>query len=209
MVTAGREASMTSMMQQFGILSRTPGRILAAQTEEELRDLLANVLRGLFRGLLRFELFVTDEAGNVVPVVKLGEGQFGSGLKLLSSLTSRLRMKNNGAGLTEAHLFPALHGVKRGSLMSAPLVDVAQLIGLIVVEAAPAAADFSSFDLDVLEGIAALFSLALQRLRAKETEYVQARIELDLKTARRVQRRFMSESLPPSIGVTAPAEYLP
>src|SRR5262249_2697398 len=45
--------------------------------------------------------------------------------------------------------------------------------------------------------------------RAKETEYVQARIELDLKTARRVQRRFMSESLPSSIGITAHAEYLP
>ena len=209
MVSLGRDSSMTSMMQQFGILSRTPGRILAAQTEEELRDLLATVLKGLFRNLLRFELFVTDHTDNIVPVVKLGEGQFGSGLKLLESLRSRLKMKEGGGEMTEAHLLPGLHGIRRGSLMSAPLLDVSHLIGLIVVEAAPAAADFTTFDLDVLEGIAALFSLALQRLRAKETEYVQARIELDLKTARKVQRRFMSESLPASIGVTAHAEYLP
>jgi len=109
----------------------------------------------------------------------------------------------------DAHVFPALHGVRRGSLMSAPLLDSSTIIGLVIVEAAPAAEDFTAFDLDVLEGIAALFSLALQRLRAKETEYVQARIELDMKTARKVQRRFMSDSLPAAIGVTATAEYLP
>src|SRR5258708_2910442 len=96
MVSTGRESSMTSMMQQFGILSRAPGRILAAQTEEELRDLLGNVLHGLFRGLLRFELFVTDAGENIVPVVKLGDGQFSSGLKLLASLKSRLRLKDGG-----------------------------------------------------------------------------------------------------------------
>ena len=59
-------------------------------------DLLATVLKGLFRNLLRFELFVTDHTDAIVPVVKLGEGQFGSGLKLLESLRSRLKMKEEG-----------------------------------------------------------------------------------------------------------------
>jgi hypothetical protein len=162
---------MTAMMHQFGILSRTPGRILAAQTDEELRDLLATALRGLYRHLLRFELYVTDEGENLVPVVKLGEGQFGSGLKLLASLKSRLALKEGGS-LAAAHHFPALHGIKRGALMSAPLLDAARLLGVIIVEAPPGVVDFTPLDLDVLEGIAALFSLALQRLRAKETEYV-------------------------------------
>jgi serine phosphatase RsbU (regulator of sigma subunit) len=204
-----REFEMNAMMQQFGILYRTPGRIVAAQTEEELRDLLSNALRGLYRNLMRYELFVSDPRGNLVPVVRLGEGQYGGGLKLLASLKSRLLMKDEQGLIGEAHLFPALHGVKRGSLMSAPLLDAREVIGLIVAETAPGSTDFTIFDLHVLEGIAALFSLALQRLRSKETEYFHASVELDLKSASKVQRGLMSQRLPADIGVTAHAEYLP
>jgi len=163
----------------------------------------------MYRNLLRFELYVTDESEALVPVVKLGDGQFGTGLKLLGTLRSRLTLKEDGGSLAAPHVFPGLHGVKRGSLMSAPLLDGANVIGLIVVEGAPAAADFGSFDLDILDGLAALCSLALQRLRSKEVEVAQSRMDLDLLTARRVQRRFMSAALPPDIGVTARADYLP
>jgi sigma-B regulation protein RsbU (phosphoserine phosphatase) len=99
--------------------------------------------------------------------------------------------------------------VRRGSIMSAPLVDGELHIGLIVVEGAPGVPDFTRADLGVLEGIAALFSLALQRLRAKELELAQARVGRDLKEARRVQKQLMSTALPPATGVTALAEYLP
>jgi len=159
--------------------------------------------------MLRFELYVSDGEGGFIPVVKLGDGQFESGLKLLGLLRSRLTMKGDDASFAEAHVLPGLHGVRRGSIISAPLLDGERLVGLIVVEAAPAVTDFSQLDLDALESVASLFSLGIQRLRGKEVEQVNARMELDLKTAREVQRRFMSESLPPSIGVTAHAEYLP
>lgn len=228
MVSTPREASVASILSHYGILARLPGRILGSHTDDELREILGSCLRSLYRMLIRYELYVTDiiepraegaadpnadhaidESTTLVPVVKLGEGQFGSGLKLLGALRSRLTLKEDRGSLAAPHAFPSLHGVKRGSIMSAPLLDGTALLGLIIVEAAPGAHDFTSHDLDVLDGVAGLFSLALQRLRAKETGHIQARMDLDLKTARRVQGRFMSATLPAGIGVTAHAEYLP
>lgn len=205
----GFQLPQITMFHQLSILSRTPARILAAQTDTELHELLGSVLRSLFRAVLRFDLFVHDGDDGLVPIVKLGEGQFGAGLKLLAQLRSRLLMKDDDVRLGEGHALPGLQGVRRGSLLSAPLLDGETLIGLIVVEGVVDAVDFSTVDLEVLERVASLFSLALQRLRGREVEHERALIQLDLKRARRVQRRFMSEKLPPTIGVTALAEYLP
>jgi serine phosphatase RsbU (regulator of sigma subunit) len=205
---------MFAMMQQLGILYRTPARIVEAETNEALRDLLSSTLRNLYRTLSRHELFVTndhdkDESAGLVPIVNLGEGQFEAGLKLLATLKSRLAATEEPGNMAQARLFPALHGVKRGSIMFAPLLDAGSVIGVIVLEAGPMTPNFTTFDLDLLQGIAALFSLALQRLRSKVTETVHASVELDLKTARKVQRRLMSQPLPLGVGVTVDAEYMP
>jgi serine phosphatase RsbU (regulator of sigma subunit) len=208
-LTAQREAIMPDRMQQLGILSRTPQRILAAQSEDQLRDALGSCLRGLFRRMAQFELYSKDGDGALAPVVKLGEGQLGAGLKLLASLRARLALRQESHLLDMPQIFPSLLGVKRGPIMSAPLMDETTLIGLIIVEGLPGGADFSAIDLEVLEGIAALFSLALQRLRSKELASLSARLDRDLKNARQVQRQLMSQSLPPGIGVTGFAEYLP
>src|SRR5262249_33499943 len=112
------QPSRAAIIRRLGILSRTPGRILAAQTEGGLRDLLGDVLRSLFRSMLRFELYVSDGEGGFIPVVKLGDGQFESGLKLLGLLRSRLTMKGDDASFAEAHVLPGLHGVRRGSIIS-------------------------------------------------------------------------------------------
>jgi serine phosphatase RsbU (regulator of sigma subunit) len=208
-LTAQRDLVLPDRMQQLGILSRTPQRILSAHTEEQLRDALGSCLRGLFRRMAQYELFSKDEGGALVPVVNLGEGQLGAGLKLLASLKARLALRQEGHLLHSPQIFPSLLGVRRGSLMSAPLLDGSSLIGLIIVEGIPGSPDFSAVDLEVLEGIAALFSLALQRLRSKELASLTARLDRDLKNARQVQRQLMSQSLPPGSGVNAFAEYLP
>jgi sigma-B regulation protein RsbU (phosphoserine phosphatase) len=202
-VTAGDSS------QQLGILSRAPQRILAASTEDELREALGGCVRGLFRNVAQYELYARDDGGALVPLVSLGAGALGNGLRLLSAVKARITLRQEGGQLTDPHVFPAQLGVRRGSIMSAPLVDGELHIGLIVVESAPGVPDFTRADLGVLEGIAALFSLALQRLRAKELELAQARVGRDLKEARRVQKQLMSTALPPASGVTALAEYLP
>jgi hypothetical protein len=51
---------IASMTQQFGILSRAPQRILAAQTGKELRETLGSCLRGLYPRVLEFELYSRD-----------------------------------------------------------------------------------------------------------------------------------------------------
>jgi phosphoserine phosphatase RsbU/P len=106
-------------------------------------------------------------------------------------------------------VFPSVPDLDRRSLMSAPLLDGERLIGLVVVEAASGEGDFTRLELVVLEGIAALFSLALQRMRAKATTQAQGRLRHDLSAASRVQRGFMSHSLPDEAGVIARAEYVP
>jgi serine phosphatase RsbU (regulator of sigma subunit) len=198
---------MIALQQDIGSFYRAPARVVAAQTEEELLELLSITLRGLYRKPLRYELYAGGEGNKLLPVPGLGNGA--SGTKLLASLKSRLLMRKGRGPVAESHLFPALHGLKRGSLMSAPLLDGRALIGLIVVEAPPETFDFTSYDLDVLEGVAALFSMALQRVRSERTEGVRASVDLDRRSASKVQRRLMSETLPAGIGVTVDAKYLP
>ena len=204
-----QKAMVTDRIQQFGILSRTPQRILAAQSDEELRDALGFCLRGLFRQIAQFELYARDERGGLVPIASLGVGGIGNGLRLLAALKARLTLRQEDVRLSEPHVFAAQLGVRRGSIMSAPLLDADSQIGLIVVESAAGEPDFNHADLALLEGVAALFSLALQRLRAKELELAQARVGRDLKEARRVQLQLMSSALPPDCGANAFAEYLP
>jgi hypothetical protein len=107
MLTAQREAIMPDRMQQLGILSRTPQRILAAQTEEQLREALGGCLRGMFRRMAQYELFAKDEGGALVPVVNLGEGQLGAGLKLLAALKARMALRfDEGYLLDTPQIFP-------------------------------------------------------------------------------------------------------
>lgn len=192
---------------QPGILTRTAGRILAARTRGELRDLFATILGGLYPSQTQFELHVADAGGGLTPVVG-GSLRSGNDRRLLAALRSRAAASPQD--LEQPHAFPALRDARRGPLMSAPLLDAAGgLIGLIVVEAAPDERDFTHRDVVVLEGIAALLSLALQQLRGEEGGAALARIELDRRAACRVQRSLMSRDLPPGIGVTAHTEYLP
>ena len=103
---------------------------------------------------------------------------------------------------------PALHGVKRGLQMSAPLLDGSVSLGLIVLEAAPGR-PFSSLDLEILESVADLFSLAFQRLGSRQSERHRASIEADRRAAGSVQRKLMNGSLPADAGVKVDVQYHP
>jgi len=200
---------MNAMMRQFGILYQAPARIAAARTEDDLRDKLKETLAGLYRNLLRYELYFRDGHGNLVPAVRLGEGQFGRALKLLQGLRSRLMLKEEQSAVEQPHRLPPLAGVKKGPVMSAPMLSGSLVLGLIVVEAAPGTPEFTAFELHLLEGIAGMCALAIQALRARESQALHAHVEIDLKSASRVQRRMMSQKLPADLGVTVDARYLP
>jgi serine phosphatase RsbU (regulator of sigma subunit) len=181
-----------------------PGRLAAPQSPAQLRELLAGALGGLLADA-RFELYLTDAETHLVPVDGRGDTRNGS-RRLLATLRSHLLARRQD--LTEPHALPALRDLQRCSVMSAPLLDDAgTFIGLAVVEAAPGTPDLGPAELDLLAGFASLLSIALQRLRARDP--AQARRELDLAAAGRVQRRLMSGTLPPDVGVTALAEYHP
>jgi serine phosphatase RsbU (regulator of sigma subunit) len=200
--------SPASSWEGFGIVSRTPVRILTARTFEDLSEALPAILLDLFSGNVRFELFFHDGKGDLVPVLDGRDGRTSGGKRLLSSLSTRLRATRQDPLAPRA--FPAPERAEGGSLMSAPLFDAGErLAGLLVVERAPGEADFTHMELVALEAIAALLAIALQRLDVKDADVVRARVDLDRKAARRVQRGLMSSRLPPNAGVTAYSEYLP
>lgn len=169
--------------------------------------MLPGTLRRLYRNLGRHALYVSDERDDLVPFAEYGNGRDHGAPGLLASLRSRLPDGRRHRAIARAHLFPSGPGVESASVMSVPLVDARTLAGLVVVEAQPATPDFSRRDLDALKGIAALFSLALQRLRSRGTGHARPDIELDRRSASAVQRRLMGRSLPP--GLVADARYLP
>lgn len=182
-------------------------RILTARTFADLRDALPAILLDLFGGNVRFELFFHDGRGDLVPVLDGCQGRTSGGRVLLASLLSRLRAAHLVP--TASHAFPA-QGSTGGSIMSAPLLDAGdKLAGVLAIERAPGEADFTHMELVAFEGIAALLALALQRLDVNQADLVRARVDLDRKAARRVQRGLMSSRLPPNAGVTAYSEYLP
>lgn len=200
---------MIAPTQQSALFYRTPVRLAAARSEAELLHLLPSTLRGLYPSLGRYALFLGGERGALVAVEKCDMRSCGGGRSLLESLKSRLPRERERCATSRARLFPSPRGGPGGSLMSVPLRDARAQAGLLVVEAGPATPDFDRLDLEVLEGVAAMFSLALQRLRSRESDQSLSEADRDRKAAREVQRRLMGRSLPAGAGVAVDARYLP
>jgi serine phosphatase RsbU (regulator of sigma subunit) len=200
----GQEPAAVTM-QQFGVLSRTPGRVLAARSVAEIRDLLAGVLQGLYADS-RVELYVT-RGDDLLPVTPAGPGGAGTARRLLEMVRCRAAIERRP--LTAPQLFAPLGDAQAHPMMTAPLLDREELVGVVVVEAEREQREFRALDLVLLEGLAAQASLALHRLHAKERDHLHARLRTDLESARRIQRRLMRNSLPAEVGVTAHVEYLP
>jgi sigma-B regulation protein RsbU (phosphoserine phosphatase) len=191
---------MHSGSQELGTLYRTPARIVAAESKEELLRLLSHTLKTLYRNFLRFEVFLADESGRLV-VARTGEACDVAVAPIPG--TGHLRDVSVGRRYE-----PALHGVGRGFRMSAPLRDGHVELGLIVVEAAPGE-PFGAMDLEVLEGVASLFSLAFERLNSRKSERRRDSIEADRRSAGSVQRSLMKTTLPVGSGLKVDARYQP
>jgi len=204
----GARASIAAARTENDWSDLAPARVAAADSGNELLELLSSTLRGLWRNLLRCEVYLADERATLVPVARLGDGHCGGGPGLLGLLRSRLPANGRRRGVARAHLCRARPGAKSGSIMGALLLDAHEVTGGIVLEA-KTASGFTSSDLAVLEGIAGLFSMSLQRLRSEARDHVHAWAALDRKSARGVQRRLMGGSLPGDAGVTVDAQYLP
>lgn len=190
-----------------GALSRAAARLRTAQSVEELRDVVAAVIPAVFERAERFELFLSVADGVLEPTLHTVGDSWAESRQLLAGLRSRLR--HLGGGLAEPRLLAAAETTGRRAIISAPIVVASgEQQGALVIEASPDLDSFAAIELVALEGIAALASAALQRLGAVDAVR-RARAENDRVVARQLQRGFMSSRLPPGIGVTAHAEYLP
>lgn len=180
-----------------------PRSARAVHSARELRTLVAPILRRSFPGV-RMELYLRDASGELARVDGPAEPARPSSL---AALRARLAVPSRVFDAPCAVTSSALE--RHRSLMSAPLLaDGDEVRGVVVLEAGPGTRDFAPEDLEVLEGVAGLLSLAVQRLPAPPSRGERRR-ELDLTAARRVQRALMSAALPAEAGVTAHTGYQP
>ena len=191
---------MSVAARELGTLYRTQARVVAVESQEDLFELLSSTLRALFPNLLRFEFYVTDESGS--PGTSMVRGD------LERTRVERLALRRLPDAGTAGKFLAPRQGLKPGARMDAPLLDGRNPVGLIVVESLPEC-PFAGVDLEILESVAGLFSLALYRLRSRRTEHRRASIDLDRQAAGDLQRRLMRSSLPAGSGATIDARYLP
>ena len=92
---------MTALEHQIALASRAPDRALAAVTAEALLDVLSDTLHGAYRNLRRYELYVSDQNANLVPVPGLAGARRRRTGALLSSLKESLLDQERG--LARAH----------------------------------------------------------------------------------------------------------
>lgn len=205
-MSSGVNAATVVAPEARGVQSRPRAQLRGARSLGELRDQVAALLSGLYRPGSRCELFAS-RAGDLQPVAR-PDGTDASSRALLASV--RVRLLTASRSLSEPQALSAHETSGRRPVITAPVFGPADdLLGLVIVEGAPHHPDFSNMDLVALEGIAALVSLALQRVEPAALDAAHARRDLDRAAARRIQRGFMSATLPPGAGVTAQAEYLP
>jgi sigma-B regulation protein RsbU (phosphoserine phosphatase) len=183
---------------------QTPTTIGAAETEAELLESLSCGMRALFPGLLRFELYLADRSGRMGIASRLGPPRPARAI----GGTGPLRAQIFSDVCADADLGPARRGPSRGTAMCAPVMNGREPLGLIMVDA-PRGKDFKNVDLQILEGVAAVCSLAFQRIRTRHVDRLLSSVELDRKSAPRVQRRLMGQLLPAGSRVKADVQYLP
>jgi serine phosphatase RsbU (regulator of sigma subunit) len=189
---------------EAGALSRVRRRLSRVHSFDEACAQLASITAGLFRRGTRCELFVR-RGGELVPSMRHEPAERRAGRTLLASL--RTRLLATGRALSEPQALAAYETAARRPVMSAPVLDASEeLAALLVVEGTPDQAEFDRMELVALEAISTMLSSALPPAAA---ERAQARKENDRRTARQLQRGFMSSALPSDAGVTACAEYLP
>jgi serine phosphatase RsbU (regulator of sigma subunit) len=197
----------TVTAEEPSALSRTRARLTGARTVAELREQLTAVIALLYRSGSRSELFVARGEHLLPSTEDSTEARVFRGV--LASVRTRLHA--SGRSLSEPQALVAHETTGRRAVITAPIHGPSDdLVGLLVVEGAPSRAAFERVEHVALEGVASLAALALQRLEPTGTTTTsRARRDLDRVAACNVQRGFMSSRLPPGIGVTARAEYLP
>lgn len=189
-----------------GALSRGASRMRAVSSAPELRDAVAEMVEAVFVTSARSELFLAGPNGLEPTFHTSREGRVAS-LQLFAGL--RARMRSARESLAEPRAFSASETADRRALIVAPvLAPSGELLGALLVQGTLDIEEFSPMELVALEGIAVLAASALSGFSDRDA-WVRARAETDRAAACRLQRGFMSAALPPGIGLTAFAEYLP
>ena len=193
-------------------IARISARLASCTEVDELRDLVGDSLRTLLGPVRRFELFSADAQGGLMPTARLGSGEFGAGLKLLSALLPAghppTEVRFAARNFRRPRLVAPMRGVNRGSLIAVPLIERDRLRALVVAESL-LEAPFAPVDLEVIEGFAGLFLLVLGQIAAREDEASRGRVQRDLQLAERIQRALLPEPLPPRCGLVADVRYQP
>jgi sigma-B regulation protein RsbU (phosphoserine phosphatase) len=194
-----------SVMRRLRELSRISGGLAAFTNEASMLREIVLGLRRYFDAPCEIRIFLSDANPDVATC---------RGYSLDDSELTPLRFAGLDA-LAPMHrdLFLAplrlpADDVRRGTILSAPLVEGTSLLGLLLVEGAPGI-DLDPLELAPLAGIAAQCSMAVQHLRATGRLQLRKTLERDFEVAQKIQQSFLPQ-IPERIGrFRVAAQYRP
>ncbi len=102
---------------------------------------------------------------------------------------------------------PAPGRMSGGTSMYAPMIDLAETVGVIHVASDPRTGGFSRADLDLLAGMAAPAAMMLQNAKNHEESLKRDRLGYDLELAAQIQKSFLPREVLSVEGVELFAEY--
>ena len=102
---------------------------------------------------------------------------------------------------------PAPGRMSGGTSMYAPMIDLAETVGVIHVASDPRTGGFSRADLDLLAGMAAPAAMMLQNAKNHDESLKRDRLSYDLELAAQIQKSFLPREVLSVEGVELFAEY--
>ncbi len=193
-----------AVLRRLSALSRISGRLPTLREEGALLREVVAALASYFDHPRQVRMFLADAEGvATIGYALVGEGEVApidcAGIDALAPAHRDLFLA--------PMMLPAA-GPGAGALISAPLLEGTSLLGLLLVESS-ADLELGAGDLDMLAGIAAQSSMAVQHLRSTGRMHARTQLERDFEVARKIQRSFLPSLAEHIDGFRVAARYQP
>jgi len=191
-------------LRRLRALSRISGRLPSIREEAALLREVVTALVTYFDRPRQVRMFLADADGQAT----LGYALSASGVVEPIDCAGVDALAPAHRDLFLAPLLLPDDDGKRGTIISAPLLEGTELLGLLLVEGA-AGVELAGADLDTLAGVAAQSSMAVQHLRSTGRVHARSHLERDFEVARRIQQSFLPQVPEHLAGFRIAARYQP
>jgi serine phosphatase RsbU (regulator of sigma subunit) len=197
------------VMRHEAFLHGFSSRLGDPQNHQQLASLMATALGHFFEDLTSVELYLPNFLSGEFSPVRDPVGGTGLLAALCTGCQGATGPGNSLPYLVVPNILPGHRVAGRGAMLSAPLLSGTAVLGLIVVERAQTARDFTEEDLHTLVAAAHQVSGLLPAIQLKVLSAAAGWLQRDMASAREIQRTFLP-TLESNYGnVRVVAEYHP